>query len=400
MDLNAAYQNKTRTNIQGVITDTVPNMGTLLCLSHLRWNFVYQRPQHLMTRFAAKYNVLYIEESIYTDEVRSYLSIHKTKERVSILVPHIPANIGKEQEKVILLDLVKDFLLNNNYHISIKWYQTPMMLGWSKFLISDIMVYDCMDELSAFKDAPTDLKEFEAELIENADLIFTGGESLFKVKSRFHNDVHLFPSSVDISHFLKSRGDLPIPSDQKFIPQPRIGFYGVVDERFDIKLLNSLALCRPDWSFIIIGPVVKIDVKDLPQYPNIYYLGAKTYEELPYYLSGWDVAFIPFAINEATKFISPTKTPEYLAAGKPVVSTPIADIVNTYQNSDIVHIADPEDILAFTNAIELALEDSKDKQRIYQKAEIILQDMSWDKTFSHMHDLILIKQDEVADNAG
>lgn len=371
----------------------------LLCLSHLRWDFVYQRPQHLMTRFAGKYNVLYVEEPIYINDANPYLVIHKVKNSIFILVPHIPKGLGKSIENTQLLNLLNDFILKNNWCISVKWYLTPMMLPWTENLVSKVIIYDCMDELTAFKNAPPQLKELEQELMRQADLVFTGGVSLYKTKSRDHQDVYLFPSGVDIAHFIKARGNLAAPADQKYIPQPRIGFYGVIDERLDIKLLKGLATYKPEWHFIVIGPVVKIDINDLPQLKNIHYLGIKSYSDLPHYLSGWDVAFMPFATNESTKFISPTKTPEYIAAGRPVVSTPIADVIATYQNTEIVHIADPSDLPAFINAIELALEDNKDKQMVHREAELVLQNMSWDRTFLDMHNIILQKQFKESDYA-
>lgn len=371
------------------------NSLTLICFSHLRWDFVYQRPQHLMSRFASIYNILYMEEPIYTETTRPCLSIKNIKKNLQVIIPNIPNSFSKKQENNALEHLLKEFIATNRHIIQIAWYYTPMMLQWSNSLFSEVIVYDCMDELSAFKFAPPELKLYEQELLEYADLIFTGGASLYKAKSPYHENVYLFPSSVDIEHFKKARDNLICPNDQIGISIPRIGFYGVIDERFDIKLLYSLANTKADWNFIIIGPVVKIDVNELPQLPNIHYLGSKSYDELPYYLSSWDVAFIPFAINESTKFISPTKTPEYLAGGRVVVSTPIIDIINTYGDSELVYIANPNNISDFTLAIESALEISKKRKFIYEQADIILNNMSWDKTFKDMNNLIFsIKKDK------
>jgi glycosyltransferase involved in cell wall biosynthesis len=396
MELNTNFKNKDDSTLASIFTDIKLNKSVLICFSHLRWDFVYQRPQHLMTRFSSKYNILYLEEPIYIDEEKSYLEVKKVKLDISIIVPHISKNLNKLQEHAILLNLLDDYTIKNKIYISVKWYLTPIMLEWSQSIQSDTTIYDCMDELSAFKNAPLKLKELEQKLILTADLVFTGGASLYKAKRVYHKSVHLFPSSVDITHFIQARNELPIPEDQKIIEKPCIGFYGVIDERFDIELLRKLATSRLDWNFVIIGPVVKIDINELPKLSNIHYLGKKSYDELPNYLSCWDVAFIPFAINESTKFISPTKTPEYLAAGLPVVSTTITDIIATYRDSEIVHIADPANLPAFIDAIELALKDSKNRNKVYQKADLILQDMSWDKTFNDMYDLILGKQQKEA----
>src|SRR5678815_953596 len=233
----------------------------------------------------------------------------------------------------------------------VAWYYTPMMLGWSEHLRPLAVVYDCMDELSAFKNAPVELRVKEAELFALADLVFTGGRSLYKVKREQHSAVYCFPSSIDVDHFTRALGVETDPVDQGGIPRPRIGFCGVIDERSDIQLLRRVAEMRPDWQFVMLGPVVKIDENDLPRHENIHYLGAKNYDDLPDYIGGWDVAMMPFALNESTRFISPTKTPEYLAAGLPVVSTPIRDVVRPYGEVGLVKIAETaEDFVASIQA--------------------------------------------------
>ncbi|TFZ33909.1 glycosyltransferase family 1 protein, partial [Pseudomonas syringae] len=181
-----------------------------------------------------------------------------------------------------------------------------------------------------FKFARTELKETEAALIGRADAVFTGGHSLYEAKRHLQANIHPFPSSVDASHFQAARLNCEEPSDQRTISGSKFGYYGVIDERLDLALIDAVAKARPNFSCIFIGPISKISRDDLPRAPNIHYLGQKRYTELPAYLSGWDVALMPFALNEATKFISPTKTPEYLAAGRPVVSTPITDVVRLY----------------------------------------------------------------------
>jgi UDP-galactopyranose mutase len=241
-----------------------------------------------------------------------------------------------------------------------------------------------MDELSAFKFAPPELHEREAELFTRADLVFTGGQSLYEAKKEQHPAVYAFPSSIDKEHFAKALTINEEMPDQEKIPSPRIGFIGVIDERMDITLLGEIADLKPEWSFIMIGPVVKIDEADLPRAENIYYLGGKSYEELPGYIAGWDVAMMPFAMNESTRFISPTKTPEYLAAGRPVVSTPIRDVVRPYGNEGLVHIAEsPEEFVA---AIQSALDEDADDRR--RRVDEFLKNMSWDGTFDAMADLI------------
>lgn len=262
------------------------------------------------------------------------------------------------------------------------WFYTPMALAFAGHIQGRVTIYDCMDELSAFRGAPPELIERERELLARADLVFTGGYSLWEAKRELHDNAFAFPSSVDVAHFATARHAQGDPSDQAAIPRSRLGFYGVIDERFDIELVAEVARLRPDWHIVLVGPAVKIDPAVLPRLPNIHYLGARTYDELPGYLAGWDVAIMPFALNESTRFISPTKTPEYLAGGCPVVSTPIKDVVRTYGDTGIVRIADTP--AAFVDAVEAALEDAADPEALRAKADEILGEMSWDHTWNLM----------------
>jgi glycosyltransferase involved in cell wall biosynthesis len=257
-----------------------------------------------------------------------------------------------------------------------------MALEWYlSFPLADLIVYDCMDELSLFKNAPGTLVEREKCLLQTADLVFTGGVSLYEAKKKSHPSVFAFPSSIDKDHFGKAREIKTDAAEQAQIPHPRIGFFGVIDERFDINLLQQIASLRPDWHFIIIGPVVKIDPATLPANNNIHYLGNKHYRELPEYLAGWDVAMIPFALNESTRFISPTKTPEYLAGGKPVVSTPITDVVKLYGQTGLIYIADnaPDFIEQTEKALAI-----KDNPAWHKAVDNFLSTISWDMTWEKM----------------
>jgi len=236
--------------------------------------------------------------------------------------------------------LIDSFMFSTKIKKYILWFYSPMALEYTEHLSPSLTVYDCMDELSAFKCPPAGIKEMEVCLLKRADIVFTGGHSLYKAKKHLHHNIHPFPSSIDKSHFQVARIFKEDPEDQASIPHPRFGFYGVIDERFDIPLVDELASLRPDWHFVFIGPVIKIDPNNLPVKDNIHYLGSKIYKQLPSYLSGWDVAILPFALNESTKYISPTKTPEYLAGGKPVISTSITDVVTPYGKQGLVHIAD------------------------------------------------------------
>jgi UDP-galactopyranose mutase len=366
-----------------------PQPATLLCFSHLRWNFVFQRPQHLMSRFAREMTVIFWEEPVEIGERETpYVQVREAQDApgVRVAVPHLPQGMPEHAREATLKRLL-------DAHVSairgplIAWYYTPMMLPFSRELDPDVTVFDAMDELSKFKFAPARLLDLEAELLGRADVVFTGGSSLFEAKKGLHRNVHCFLSSVDRTHFLKARARQFEPSDQEDLPRPRLGFYGVIDERFDTELLDRVAAMRPDWSFIMVGPVVKISEEELPKRPNIHYLGGKTYAALPAYLSGWDVALMPFAMNESTQFISPTKTPEYLAGGKPVVSTPIKDVVRHYGQLDGVQIAATPD--EFVAACERALELSRNPESGWlAEADLLLSATSWNTTQARMNGII------------
>lgn len=373
------------------------NQPDLLCLSHLRWGFVYQRPQHLMSRFAKRHRVFFFEEPVFR-EVQAALEIRVDEESgVHVVTPQLPAwhytpeDLDRLQAK--LLGQLMGMARIEDYFA---WYYTPMALGFSEDLAPSAVIYDCMDELSAFKGAPPALRERERELFQQANLVFTGGQTLYEAKRAQHPDVHAFPSSVDVNHFGQARHKGSDPADQAQIPHPRIGYCGVIDERMDLDLLRGVAQLRPDWHLVMIGPVVKIDPAALPKLPNIHYLGSKDYKQLPQYMAHWDAAMLPFANNESTRFISPTKTPEYLAAGVPSVSTPIRDVVRPYGDMGLVGIADtPADFVA---AIEAAL--STNQQQWLPRVDAFLKNNSWDATWSRMMDLIepLLNKREAAFN--
>jgi hypothetical protein len=360
--------------------------GTLICFSHLRWNFVYQRPQHLMSRFARKMRVYYMEEPVFGGAAEPVLEEHPTPDGVTVLVPRLPDGTDPRATEAAQADLLGRFCRERGVARPVLWYYTPMALAFSDRLEAGRVVYDCMDELSAFAGAPPELLERERALLARADVVFTGGYSLFEAKRDRHPNVHAFPSSVEVAHFRKARERLPDPPDQAPIPRPRVGHYAVIDERLDAGLVAAVADLRPDWQLVLLGPVVKIDAATLPKRRNVHYLGGKAYGELPAYLAGWDVAFMPFALNESTRFISPTKTPEYLAAGKPVVSTPVRDVVRSYGERGLVRIAaTPEEAVA---AIEESLAGRGDAAGWLAEVDRALEQMSWDQTWAQMRDLI------------
>jgi UDP-galactopyranose mutase len=286
-----------------------------------------------------------------------------------------------ERIKSLISQVLKEYDIENY----VSWYYTPMALQFTDHLNPETIIYDSMDELSAFRFAPPKLLQLEEELFKKADVVFTGGNSLYQAKKNRHHNIHAMPSSIDKDHFGQARTLQHEPEDQKSIGFPRLGFFGVVDERFDIELLREVSAKRPKWQFVIIGPVVKINPDDLPRASNIHYLGSKTYSELPQYIANWDIALILFALNESTEFISPTKTPEYLAAGKPVISTAIKDVVNPYGNAGLVQIIDDSE--SFISAAEKIFADTE-RDHWLRKVDHFLENGSWDHTFNKMNTLI------------
>jgi len=355
----------------------------LVVLSHLRWGFVFQRPQHLMSRFARERRVFFFEEPVF-DDGPARLDVAESQ-GVFVATPHLrrgsSASRVLETQRALLDDLVE----TRRIEAPVLWFYTPMALPFAGHLHARAVIYDCMDELSAFLGAPPELLELERKLLSRADLVFTGGQSLYESKRPLHPAVHAFPSSVDAAHFVQAREGLRDPYDQRALPHPRIGFYGVIDERLDVELVEHVAASRPEWQLVLVGPIAKIDRKKLPRRANIHWIGQRRYEELPAYLAGWNVAMMPFALNEATRFISPTKTLEFLAAGKPVVSTAIRDVVRPYGEKEIVRIAGTH--AEFVSAIEAALEEPPEARRA--RADALVAQTSWERTQSRMAALIV-----------
>jgi glycosyltransferase involved in cell wall biosynthesis len=375
-------------NIQNTI-DSIKTDGAtinydLICLSHLRWDFVYQRPQHLLSRFAKSGRVFFFEEPIFSDKP-SRLEISRREDNLTVVVPHI-SDFDREvfQDVETQRELLDQLIAQENIKDFVLWFYTPMALDFADHLKPLATVFDCMDELSAFKFAPPELLENERRLLEKADLVFTGGQSLYEAKKGKHPQVFAFPSSIDTAHFNQAREVSAEPPEQQNIPHPRIGYCGVIDERIDLELLANTAELRPDWQFIMIGPVVKISENDLPRRENIHYLGGKDYKDLPKFMAGWDVAMMPFALNESTRYISPTKTPEYLAAGLPVISTAIRDVVRPYHEKGLVYIVGSSE--DFSSAVTKALQEHSTAK--VSKADEFLADNSWDKTWAEMKRLI------------
>jgi glycosyltransferase involved in cell wall biosynthesis len=358
-------------------------MKTLIVFSHLRWNFVYQRPQHLLSRLARRWPVVFIEEPVTGSEHDSIERIDAAP-GVRVWRPHVrgAAHGFHAEHKAVLQRLVAQALREDHISNYWLWFYTPMALPVAEKLQPEGIVYDCMDELSLFRGAPPELLDQETALFKSADVVFTGGRSLYNSKRDRHRNVHCFPSSVDAQHFRGQVADHPL---QAHLPHPRLGYCGVIDERIDLDLIAGIAQARPQWQLVMVGPTAKIDAASLPRAKNIHWLGQQDYKDLPAFINGWDVCLLPFALNEATRFISPTKTLEYMACGRPSVSTAIRDVVEPYGH--VVPIR--ADAAGFVQACdEILARDAAQRQAHALELAGIIAQTSWDATADAMGRLI------------
>jgi UDP-galactopyranose mutase len=358
---------------------------TIVVFCHLRWDFVFQRPQHLLTRLAQHFNILVVEEPIH-HEGGDFLKKTVVADNITICQPHTAcAEWGFHDEQIshvqpLLVDLVPEGVR------PIVWFYTPMALPLLQGLNPSLIVYDCMDELSAFKNPPKQLLQRESALLGMADVVFTGGPSLYEAKRTRHHNAFCFPSSVEAAHFGQALDRSISHPKQAQLARPRLGFYGVIDERFDVDMLRAIADARPEWQLVMVGPVVKIDPAHLPRNENIHYMGQAGYPELPAYLAGWDVCLMPFAMNDSTKFISPTKVLEYMAAELPIVSTPVNDVKVPYGHVVAIASTAEEFIVACDAALAMTPEQTADMIAVQRD---IVANTSWDRTASAMQDILL-----------
>ena len=364
------------------------NRPPLLCFSHLRWDFVWQRPQHVISRLARDREVFFVEEPLFEAGAGSAsggatFRLRRT-DGVTVAQPVCadPGPGGGPALDAMYARLTDELVRARGLGGFTAWFYTPMLLPAVSRRAPGLVVYDAMDELALFKGAPAELLPRERRLLERADVVFTGGVSLGRAKARLHDNVYAFPSGVEVEHYGRALlPDTAVPPDLAVLPGPRVGFFGVIDERLDLTLLDAVAAARPDLHFVLLGPVLKIDDADLPRRPNLHYLGQKAYRDLPAYVKGFDVCMMPFALNEATRFISPTKTLEYMAAHKPIVSTPVADVVGQYGQA--VQIAG--DVNTFSTAIDTALaETSSEREARTARERRLLGRSTWEAIVERM----------------
>lgn len=355
---------------------------------HLRWDGVWQRPQQILSRLAQRRRILFVEEPIFLRPgEKPFLHVREAN-GVTIAQPHTPPQPQhlpsvSDENKAIIRDLVAPLIREQGYEGAVRWHYAPMAIYLADLTQSPTVVYDCMDELSAFKGAPPELVACERELMNQADVMFTGGLSMWLNKKQHHENCHRFDSGVDVEHFAQAtQADTEIPEDARHLPHPVIGYYGVIDERMDYDAIRALSAAFPEGTILLVGPITKVDPAELPKADNIVYAGQRSYNDLPRYLKAFDVALVPFADNPATKFLSPTKTLEYFAGHKPVVSSPVKDVVENY--ADIVRIArSPEEYVA---AVKAALnEDNSERARLGLERA---QEKTWDAIVAQMEELL------------
>ncbi|MFL6696706.1 MAG: glycosyltransferase [Vitreoscilla sp.] len=364
----------------------------LIVFSHLRWGFVFQRPQHLLTRLARHFDVYFVEEPVFADGEPALMSATH-QNGVEVLTPRTKefASGFHDSQLNAMKPLLADFMASRGISEPLVWLYTPMALPLVADLEPRAVIYDCMDDLASFKFAPAELVAREKALMELADVVLTGGPSLYEARQGQHPNLHCLPSAVDAAHFAPENLDgddveSAVATElHRGMSHPRLGFYGVIDERLDLDLVAGLADRRPDWQIVMVGPVVKIDPAALPQRPNIRWVGMQRYEALPHLMSHWDICLLPFALNESTRFISPTKTLEYLAAGKPVVSTPIRDVVSLYGSA--VHIGKDAD--QFVAAVEDLLEEpASARAERRARGQALVEGCTWDGTAARIASLL------------
>lgn len=355
------------------------NHYDMVVFCHLRWEFVYQRPQHLISRMAKNFKILFVEEPIsFSDGEEFSAHMIQVNRNLAVMQPKVRsiADIPR---------VLNQYIANNV--VPMAWFYSASFVSILDFRTFETVIYDCMDELSLFKGAPQQLIDNERTLLSQADIVFTGGKSLYESKQQLHDNVYCFPSSVDQEHFATALNGIAIPDDISQIPSPIVGYFGVIDERINLELISESARLLPNVSFVMIGPLAKISENDLPRLSNLHYLGMKSYEQLPAYLKAFDVAMMPFALNDATKFISPTKTLEYMAAGKPIISTRIKDVERDYQHC----VAIVDSVQDFCDAVQNIKIDKSSRMSSYAE---ILSNTSWDTTASKMQNIIKQKHYE------
>lgn len=366
-------------------------MKTIIVFSHLRWGTVFDRPQQIMTRLAHNYKIIYVEEPVCTGDV--YIAATQVAPNVKVLVPHTVENgLGfNDAQMAVIGPMLKSWLI---YHADVEdgygfWFYTPQALPLKDAFGPEFLVFDIMDE---FIPSPSIVKDRETELIRIADIVIAEGPSLTRANIEARPDILSLPSGVDAVHYSPTRvseaeaAARKVDSLQHHIPHPRLGYFGTINDRIDIDLITEITSTDPRWHVVMVGPFEGLDPSDIPQRQNLHWLGAQPYSLLPKMVHGWDVCLIPFNVDDSTVLCSPTKTLEYLAAEKPVVSTGVPDVVELYGN--VVTVGTDHD--AFIEGIKTALaETDQEKADRISAARLVIDASNWNDIVETIHQAIM-----------
>ena len=368
-----------------------PTLPVLIVLAHLRWADVFQRPQQLLSRLAGRWQVWYVEEPVVSPGPTHFETRHAA-DRLTVLVPHLAAaRQAPDDPWPRLAPLLARQLAAQGIERPVVWLTTPLAWPAVAPLAPSCIVYDGMDDLAGCRDAPPHWHDREQALLRQAALVFAPGPSLYDHWHAAHPNVHCIPSAVDVAHFAPRAPD-PDDADtraaqqlQAALPRPRLGYFGVIDERVDLRLIDTLASEHPEWQLVMVGPVVQADPQMLPSRPNIHWLGRQPHARLPGLLADWDLCLVPFVQDRSARSLSPTKVLEYMAGEKPVVSTPVQDVVMLYGHA--VEIAEPGE--AFVQACERVLAETG-QARCRRAMEMLttVSRHSWDRSADSVHRLI------------
>ncbi|OJV99732.1 MAG: hypothetical protein BGO39_12310 [Chloroflexi bacterium 54-19] len=368
-------------------------MGDIVCISHLRWDFVWQRPQHLLASLSKYGRVLFVEEPVTRPGlIEPYLEVlpgHSAEDVtiVRLIQPTLkPGWIGHGNPltQATYTQLLREYLYEEGFSRPVLWLYTPLGLDFIEAIPHSFLVYDVLESLAAAAETTPGLAEKEEKLLRQAGLVLARCTSLYEEKKLFNSRTHLLAGGVEAEYFAPAANlaQFTQPRELVGLKRPIIGFYGVIDDRLDLPLLAYIAQARPDWSLVVVGPISRIRQEDLPVAPNIFYPGMKGYDELPAYLAHFNVALIPYALNEATHYYSPNKALEYVAAHKPVVSTPLQDVLALY--TPVVRVGRTP--AEFVEQIEDALRESPEDRRAGEDRLLAL--YTWESLAEKAHRLL------------
>lgn len=316
----------------------------IVCLSSTRWSFLWQRPQQIMSRLCARHDILYVDppfpvaeeqvRGISNDEsgtlivknlqtINDALQIFRPLEISRFSYPDLDSNELLKMNQELLQCQIQKALFQLGWQHPLLWLYDPRNVNLVDQLNPCGVIYDCVDSFRSFSWSHPHVSIWEEALVDRADVVLATSRALYQERLRKNRYTFLVPNAADYKHFSPWQG-YEKPADITAISRPRLGFIGAIYEWVDLELLQVIADKSPAWNLVLIGP--KQHGLQLPERSNIHWLGQRGYAELPAYVHSFDVALIPFLVNETTQHANPIKFWEYLAAGKPVVSTLLPEI--------------------------------------------------------------------------